>query len=167
MENLLSFNLFLIVVIFFLSLVGAVVLFKFFENTAVVKSKQFQAGGAIAGFIAIFMLLTNAYTMIKNDTEVKLKEELNTARLEIERAKQKLTPECVEGMITPYEKDAKIVLAVQQTDADMTGRFKFSAICIDPDNDDVKLYLISPTTNYKFMRIDSKQSMKNINFPTK
>jgi len=142
------------------------VLFKFFENTAMVKSKQFQAGGAIAGFIIIFILLTNAYAKLKNDTVEKLKEELETARMEIERANHKLTPACIDGVITPYEKDAKIVLAVQQTDADMTGRFKFSAICVDPDNDDVKLYLISPT-NYKFMRIDSKQSMRNINFPTK
>ena len=48
MGNSLNSNLFIIVSIFFLSLVGAVVLFKFFENTAMVKSKQFQAGGAIA-----------------------------------------------------------------------------------------------------------------------
>jgi hypothetical protein len=173
METLAKFDLFPIICLFLMSLVGAVVLFKFFESTAVVKSKQYQAGGAIAGFIIIFMLLLYAHGKITNNTVInlesevaKLQGELNETRAELESAQQKLKPDSIDGVITPYRKDAKIVLAVRQTDADMEGKFKFSATCIDPENDDVKLYLISPPTMYKFMRIDSKQSMKNINFPT-
>lgn len=165
MANFVNFNLLLIASFFFLSLVGAVVLFKFFKSTAAVQSKQYQAGGAIAGFIIIFMLLTFSYERIKNDTEIQQKNALDSTRQELDHAKEKLLRESIEGVITPYASDTKIVLAVQQTEADMQGKFKFSATCIDPDTDDVKLYLISPG-KFKFMRIDSKQAMKRINFPT-
>ncbi|MBI5179061.1 MAG: hypothetical protein HZA04_07350 [Nitrospinae bacterium] len=167
MVNGLNFDLIVIVTFFFLSLAGAVVLFKFFKSTAMVQSKQYQAGGAIAGFIIIFILLSQAYQKIKSDTVAKLTEDLKAAQLELDKATQNLSSVSIDGTITPYQNDAKIVLAVSQTDADMQGKFKFSAKCIDPDNDDVKLYLISPTQNkFKFMRIESKQAMNNISFPT-
>ncbi len=160
-----TFNLILVSCFFCLSLVGAVVLFKFFQNTAVVKTKQVQAGGAIAGFIIIFMLLTYCYEKIKNDTEEKLRADLKSVQQELEEAKQKLAPDIINGVIVPYENDATIVLAVQQTDPDMQGKFKFSAPCVDPDSNNVKLYLISPT-KFRSLLIDSKQSMKNISFPS-
>lgn len=47
--------------IFFLALVGAVVLFRFLKATAVFKTVQGQAGGALAGFLMIFAALDGTY----------------------------------------------------------------------------------------------------------
>ena len=51
------FSLIVIVVLFLLSLAAAVILFAFFKSTAVVQGTRYQAGGAIAGFIIVFVLL--------------------------------------------------------------------------------------------------------------
>ena len=51
--------------IFVLSLVGAVVLFKYLQSTAIIKKKGWQASGAVAGFILIFGLLAKTYDEIR------------------------------------------------------------------------------------------------------
>ncbi len=47
-------EVFIVAVFFLLSLVGAYVLFKILESSAVVKRPGYQAGGALAGFLLIF-----------------------------------------------------------------------------------------------------------------
>lgn len=49
-----NINLLVIVIFFFLSLIGAYVLFKFLESSAIIKNKKYQAGGAIAGIYSYF-----------------------------------------------------------------------------------------------------------------
>jgi hypothetical protein len=51
----------LVGVIFLLSLVGALVLFKVLQSTAIIQRKGYQAGGALAGFLLIFAALYGAY----------------------------------------------------------------------------------------------------------
>ena len=60
----------------------------------------------------------------------------------------------------------KIVLAVQQTDADDDGRFKLLAKCISPEDDDVKVFVISQDGKYKSKRILSSEHMRDINIKT-
>lgn len=50
-----------IIVVFFLSLMGAYVLFKWLDATAIIKKPTWQAGGSLAGFILIFAMLHTAY----------------------------------------------------------------------------------------------------------
>ena len=50
--------------LFAMSLVAAVVLFKWLENTAVVRVPFGQFGGAIAGFIGVFLILQHSYTTL-------------------------------------------------------------------------------------------------------
>jgi len=50
-------DMFILVVvasIFLLSLVGAIILFKFLKSTAFIKSPKYRAGGALAGFLLIY-----------------------------------------------------------------------------------------------------------------
>jgi uncharacterized membrane protein len=54
--------LFVIGILFSLSLLASVVLFKYFKNSAMIKTPAGQFGGAIAGFIGVFLLLQNAFT---------------------------------------------------------------------------------------------------------
>lgn len=149
-------------ILFFLSLLGAVILFKFFKSSAIVKNKQYQAGGAIGGFIIIFLLLSTSYYELektKNDSLMKKLEE-TTARLESINLKLQLLS--IEGKINPSFQDAKVVLSVKETEADISGRFKFSMNCIDPEVDDVKIY-VQREGKYIPYRITSKKDMTGIN----
>lgn len=149
-------------ILFFLSLLGAVILFKFFKSSAIVKNKQYQAGGAIGGFIIIFLLLSTSYYELektKNDSLMKKFEE-TSARLESLNLKLQLLS--IEGKINPSFQDAKVVLSVKETEADISGRFKFSMNCIDPEVDDVKIY-VQREGKYIPYRITSKKDMTGIN----
>jgi len=56
-------------VMFTLSLVGSVILFRFLKSSATIKKKSYQAGGAIAGFMLIYGLLYASFdSMYKNET---------------------------------------------------------------------------------------------------
>jgi len=48
-------------VIFCLSLIGAIVLFKYLKSHAKIERKTWQASGALAGFILIYWLLTSTF----------------------------------------------------------------------------------------------------------
>lgn len=149
-------------VICILSLVGAVVLFKFLKSSALIKNKTYQAGGAIAGFIIIFLTLIAAYNQLEKNSSVHLKEELAKAQLEITSLRESSQQSQINGKIIPYNKYTKIVLAVNQTDPDSTGQFRLLANCIDPEKDDVKIYVISENGGYKSKAILSKQEMADI-----
>lgn len=54
-------------VMFTLSLVGSVILFRFLKSSATIKKKSYQAGGAIAGFILIYGLLYASFNNMYKD----------------------------------------------------------------------------------------------------
>lgn len=149
-------------ILFFLSLLGAVILFKFFKSSAIVKNKQYQAGGAIGGFIIIFLLLTTSYYKLEQTKNDSITERLRETSAKLESLNQKLQLLSIEGKISPSIQDAKVVLSVKETEADISGRFKFSMNCIDPEVDDVKLY-VQREGKYTPYRITSKKEMTGIN----
>lgn len=51
------FLLFVVAVMFILSLIGAYVLFKYLKSSALIKREGYKAGGAIAGFLLIYGIL--------------------------------------------------------------------------------------------------------------
>ncbi len=51
-------------IIFSLSLVGAIVLFKCLKSSAMIQKASYQAGGAVAGFILIYSMLYYSYSEI-------------------------------------------------------------------------------------------------------
>ncbi len=138
-----NINLLVIVIFFFLSLIGAYVLFKFLESSAIIKNKKYQAGGAMAGFILIFGILFGAYY-----------------KLEANKVQQ------IEGTIIPYTQFTKIILAVKQTDPDTNGNFRLSANCIDLDRDDVKIFVLSRDGQTVTKNIFKKEDMKGLKIKT-
>lgn len=59
---------FLTIVYFILSLIGAIVLFKLLKSTAVIKKAGYQAGGALAGFLLIYIaLVSSSERLSKNE----------------------------------------------------------------------------------------------------
>jgi len=53
-------------VIFILSLIGAIVLFKFLQSSALIQKAGYQAGGALAGFLLIFGILHYSMGSLSN-----------------------------------------------------------------------------------------------------
>jgi hypothetical protein len=126
------FTLAIIAGIFLLSLVGAVVLFKFFVSTAIIKGKTYQAGGEIAGFILLYSVLYGSYYKIEEKDYSEYKA-----------IAEEMAPKPITGRITPYKKHTKVILAVKETDPDSSGRFRLQASAVDPVNNDVRLYVIT------------------------
>lgn len=55
------FHVGVVVIIFLASLLATYILFRVLKSTANIKNRGVQAGGAIAGFILVFLLLSNFY----------------------------------------------------------------------------------------------------------
>ena len=156
-ETLMRESLVVVIMIFLMSMAGAYILFKTLKATAIIKNAKFQAGGALAGFIILYATMFQSFQSLHNieETESKLKIALKS----LERSE-------IDGTIFPSAQDAKIVLAVQQTDADDNGKFKLLAKCISPEDDDIKVYVISGNGGYKSLRISSKEQMKGLQIRT-
>jgi len=140
-----------------MSLVGAVILFKFFKSSAIVTGKKYQAGGAIAGFIIIYGILYGSFYNIEKTGYQKLIKE-HRQYSEILNAKH------ITGTINPYKENIKIILAVKETDPDRSGTFKLKASCLDPENDDVRLYVMLGD-KYVHYNIYSNEEMNGIDIP--
>lgn len=151
------FTLIIIGTVFVLSLLGAVILFKFLKSTALVTVKKYQAGGAIAGFIIIYGTLMASFYGIEN---LKNKEVIE----EYERLKEMSSPKHITGRVVPYTQHTKIILAVKETDPDNLGTFRMKASCLDPENEDVSLYVIVGDKHVHY-NIYSTEEMSGIDIP--
>ena len=56
-------------IFFVLSLIGAIVLFRYLKSSATITKPGYQAGGAIAGFLLIYAILYTSYISIHQDTD--------------------------------------------------------------------------------------------------
>lgn len=108
-----------IALFFGLSLLGAVVLFRFFKSSALVKRKTYQAGGAIAGFIIIYGALFTSYYQVNRLENGKYRE-LN---VQYERMLRGAT---LSGKVGPDTRPLRILLAVATTQPDSSGHFKIN-----------------------------------------
>ncbi|MBI4715050.1 MAG: hypothetical protein HY760_03785 [Nitrospirae bacterium] len=161
-----NIHLFVIGAFFFLGLIGAVVLFRYLKSSALIKNEKYQAGGAIAGFLLIFGILFGAYDRLDKSDSERLSAQLIETRQALEALNRKLAANPIDGVLTPPLQNAKIVLAVKQTDADTRGRFRLSQGCIDPETDDVKLYVQTDNGRFLSYLITSKEEMNGITIPT-
>lgn len=75
---------FLTIVYFILSLIGAFVLFKLLKSTAIVKKAGYQAGGALAGFLIIYITLVSSSERLSKN-EKSCEPELWTVEGRIEK----------------------------------------------------------------------------------
>lgn len=129
------YPLIVVAIFFILSLLGAVILFKFFKSSALIQGKTYQAGGAIAGFIILYVLLYHSYAKI--DDFQGIKNENN-------ELKEKYQIQTITGNLKNYNKKyAKIVLAVRETEPDINGKYRLKAPGINPEEDDIRIYVIT------------------------
>lgn len=146
-----------VLILFSLSLLAAVLLFKFFKASAVFATKRYRAGGAIAGFCIVFTLLyTSFFTLAGKRNELdrasyneqikQHEEEISNLKAQILRLQHRLKPLEIKGTLGGQylkNRETKLVLAVQAADANPDGRFHLSAPGVNPDKSMVAVYVVS------------------------
>jgi hypothetical protein len=153
-DNMSDNTLIIITIFFLLSLLGAFILFRFLESAAIIKSKKYQAGGAIAGFIIIFVALGAYYLEVE-----KSKSECNKILVHYKELCDQSQETYINGTITPpTQKNVKIVLAVKEADPDSSGKFRLGAPCINIGEGETKLYVITEDS-YSPLGIYSKDDL--------
>lgn len=120
---------------FLLSLAGAIVLFRFFRSSAMVKHKTYQAGGAIAGFVIIYGILFASYSQVNTISNGKLQEKYDTLRQEhnmLRETNERLRAGArFSGKIGPVLRPIKIILAVASGEPDAKGNFSLKVQNLD------------------------------------
>ena len=132
-----------VAIMFALSLLGAVVLFRFFKSSAIIKKKAYQAGGAVAGFAIIYSLLFGSYYEIERretDQETKRLEETIKG---LEEKVKKLDINVVSGVVEPDNQPVKVRLVFDAVEPDSDGKFKFKVPRILLESPTAALYAIT------------------------
>jgi hypothetical protein len=130
-------NLTAVAVLFACSLVAAFVLFKILQSTAAIQKKEYQVGGAAAGFLVIYAALYGSYAQLQKAPIAACQAQLALDEHELG----------IQGIVEPPVKNATIVLAVQQVNLADDGRFGLKAKGVDPSRDSLSLYVITEKTH--------------------
>ncbi|MBZ5555219.1 MAG: hypothetical protein LAO21_21110 [Acidobacteriia bacterium] len=160
----------IVCVLFFVSLLAAFVLFFFLKSTALVKTKQYQAGGALAGFLIVFFVSNNSYTKISNFQE-EIKKQQSTIQdlgVKIDACNQFTSTRDISGTVDPYSEQTKIVLGIAEADLPINKRFRISSPCFDLKKGKYALYVIREGRNYPYEIFpDENISSLDIKVPSK
>lgn len=143
-------------VFFLLSLIGAYILFKWLESSAVIQTPRYRAGGALAGFVLIYGMLYGSYYKMANQVAEQLAKKQGPV---------------ITGTVSPKLEGGKIVLGVVEKWPDSQGHFKLNApFNLDLKKDEASVYLISPSgerlaysgDSVLSQQLDSSSDLQNI-----
>jgi hypothetical protein len=139
-------NLTVVSVLFACSLLAAFVLFKILQSSAAIQKKEYQVGGAAAGFLLIYAALYGSYAHLQNGQLATCTATLSTddAKLAVDE-----TELSIQGTVDPPIEDATVVLTVKQTNPDSGGRFLLTKKGVDLVKDSVALYVVTETKYFK------------------
>jgi hypothetical protein len=103
-------DLVVVAALFACSLLAAVVLFKVLKSTAVISRKEYQVGGAAAGFLVIYFALFTSYHQLQG--------------AQLTACKSGLLPDiAVQGLVMPPLKNATLIVGHESAALDDSGRF--------------------------------------------
>lgn len=142
--------------LFLMSLLGAVILFKFFKSAALVRTKEYRAGGAIAGFIILFGILYSSYYQLE-------KSEYHSIIADYKRLNE---TKQIFGTVEANQPNTRILLAIEDTAPDGAGEFSMRARCIDPKDGQIAVYAITPDRYFSRLILRA-EDMKNVRIPMK
>ncbi len=161
--------LFVISVLFGLSLLAAWVLFKVLQSTATVSKPEYQLGGAAAGFVVILTLLSVTYIQVDNkkkqDNVTKLTTERDQAIAEAAKANACLAEQSAEvtysGTVTPALQDANVVLGVSEVQLQQNGKFAIKAHHVKP-SDLPYIYVIGADSHAPYRQVFATDDPGNL-----
>jgi len=104
--------------------VAAFVLFKILQSTAVIEKKEYQVGGAAAGFLLIYAALYGSYHQLQAQQADRLQTQLQQASQSLAECNKKLPPDVtIRGGVDPPIRDATVILGWESTTPDDKGLF--------------------------------------------
>jgi hypothetical protein len=153
-----------VVVVFFLLSVGAAwVLFKFLRSTGVIKTKQYQLGGAAAGCLILYSAMYGSYNHLAGLQLEATKLKLNDCEKQLAIEETELP---IGGTVSPVLKNATVMLAVKTTNLGDDGRFGLTGKGLDLTRDAVSVYVVGETDHgllqqhYQLLAGDDTQHLK-------
>src|ERR1700687_901741 len=152
--------LFVISVLFGLSLLAAWVLFKVLQSTATVSKPEYQLGGAAAGFVVILTLLSVTYIQVddkkKQDNIAELTKDLADARVAATKGNDCLAEQSAEvtfsGTVTPPMLNANVVLGVSEVQLQQNGKFAIKVHNVKP-SDYPYIYVIGGDSHAPYKQV--------------
>ena len=137
-----------ITVIFLLSLLGAVALFKFLKSTAMIKKAGYQAGGAVAGFLLIYGTLYASFHSLCQDVGVWKPD-----RWAITGTVKKSGTAMHEGVIISH------VPPKPSAVTDAGGTFRLENVLVMPNEGLPEIYLESDGFYPRSYQVDEKNAL--------
>ncbi len=164
-----------VTLLFLLSLVAAVILFAFFKSTAIITTPKYQAGGAIAGFMLVYLLLYPSYRSIAGDKNLSKVSEYQSQVTALTAENKKLQgldaehrlfeqTQQIEGTVSPYHDRMQVVLGFSDTEVRADKKFRLVAPCVDVANRPYTLYVIHDGVSYPYV-IQHNEELSAVNIP--
>jgi hypothetical protein len=116
-------DLFAVVALFFCSLVAAYVTFAILRSTAKIQKKEYQVGGAAAGFLVIYAALYASYHQLQGASLSKYQEDNKAMAEKLKEQADELQDVIIQGTIDPPLSQAAVVPGLTPALSDPNGRF--------------------------------------------
>src|ERR1035438_5802924 len=125
-----------VTILFTLSLLAAWILFKFLQSTASITKKEYQMGGAAAGFLIIYGALYYSYSQLAKSALDDSKQQLAVCQAALKSSAPNEQEVGIKGVVDPALKNAQIVYAIRILPLPDDGTFRFSARLSDLKSND-------------------------------
>jgi hypothetical protein len=151
-----------VTVLFTLSLFAAWILFKFLQSTASITKKEYQMGGAAAGFLIIYGALYYSYSELAKSALDDSKHQLAGCQAALKTSQDNDKEVALKGVVDPALKDAQIVYATRILPLPDDGTFRFSARLSDLKSDNPPAIYIIDEQEHNYLQLDQDEDFGNI-----
>ncbi len=151
-----------VTILFTLSLIAAWILFKFLQSTAAITKKEYQMGGAAAGFLIIYGALYSSYTHLATLARDQSKNDLATCVANLQKTGESDAEVGIKGVVDPPPKDAWVVFATKTVSLPDDGTFRFSARQKDVKSMDPPVIYIITEQKHNQRQLDPGDDLSNV-----
>jgi len=151
-----------VTILFTLSLLAAWILFKFLQSTASITKKEYQMGGAAAGFLIIYGALYYSYSGLAKSALDDSKHQLAVCQAALKTSADNDQEVAIKGVVDPALRNAQIVFATRIFPLPDDGTFRFSARRSDIKSDNPAAIYIIDEQEHNYLQLDQDQDFGNI-----
>jgi len=151
-----------VTILFTLSLLAAWILFKFLQSTASITKKEYQMGGAAAGFLIIYGALYYSYSGLAKSALDDSKRQLAVCQAALKTSGVNDEEVAIKGVVDPPLRNAQIVFATRIFPLPDDGTFRFSARRSDIKSDNPAAIYIINEQEHNYLQLDQDQDFGNI-----
>ena len=151
-----------VTILFTLSLLAAWILFKFLQSTASITKKEYQMGGAAAGFLIIYGALYYSYSGLAKSALDDSKRQLAVCQAALKTSGANDEEVAIKGVVDPPLRNAQIVFATRIFPLPDDGTFRFSARRSDIKSDNPAAIYIINEQEHNYLQLDQNEDFGNI-----